>query len=427
MHNDLTSDISFRSEEAPAKSESSLKKDYFWNTLGSVMSALSSVILLFLTTRIVGEYWAGVFSIAYAIGQQFQTLGAFEMRPMQSTDVDKRYNFATYFASRVLTTTAMLFCIIGYALVTTSKQEEVLIVILIASLKLFDVFEDVFHGAFQQHGRLDIAGRAFFFRSAITTFGFIAVLAITQDLFVSCLVAIAMSIIALLALNVPYAKKLVLPSGKLVLKAMFRLLGECLPLFVGAFLATYLVNAPKFGLDAAMTKEYQTYFAAIFMPALVINLLSAFVFRPLLTRLAQFWTNRDMPNFIGIITKGLVWVTIASIIVAVLSFFLGIPVLNLLMGIDLSDYKVELMVLVVGGAFNAANIVVYYGLVVMRRQVFVLIGYAIAAVFAFIFSSVMINEWGMVGASFVYSASMLIVFILFSAFFLVQYNKKKER
>lgn len=406
-------------------SKSSLKRDYIWNTLGSVMSALSSVILLFLTTRIVGEYWAGVFSIAYAIGQQFQTLGAFEMRPMQSTDVNRRYNFATYFASRVLTTAAMLVCIIGYALVTTSKQEEVLIVILIASLKLFDVFEDVFHGAFQQNGRLDIAGKAFFFRSAITTFGFIIVLAITQDLLISCVIAIVISIVALLALNVPYAKKLILPSGKLVLKAMFRLLGECLPLFAGAFLATYLVNAPKFGLDVAMTKEYQTYFAAIFMPALVINLLSTFVFRPLLTRLAQFWANRDNSGFIGIIAKGLVWVTAASVIVAILSFFFGIPVLNLLMGIDLSAYQRELMILVVGGALNAASIIVYYGLVVMRKQMFVLVGYAVAAIFSFFASRIAIDQWGMMGASWIYTLSLLLVFIVFSFFFLYSYKKKK--
>lgn len=402
-----------------AADNTSLKKDYIWNTLGSVMSAASSVILLFVTTRAVGDYWAGVFSIAYAIGQQFQTLGAFEMRPMQSTDVEKKYSFATYFASRILTTVCMLFCIIGYAVLSANKQEEIALVILVASLKLFDVFEDVFHGAFQQSGRLDIAGKAFFFRSLITTAVFIVVILITQDLFIACLVAFLASILALIALNVPPAKKILFPTGKMILRSVFKLLGECLPLFAGAFLAMYLVNAPKFGLDANMSREYQAYFAAIFMPALVINLLSSFVFRPLLTRLAEYWMSDRKKEFIGVIRTGLLWVGVASLIVAVLSYFFGIPILSFLMGIDLSDYLWELMILVVGGAFNAASIVVYYGLVVIRKQTFVLVGYGIAAIFAFALSGALIANWGMLGASCIYAASMFIVFVLFVLFFVV--------
>ncbi len=33
---------------------------------------------------------------------------------------------------------------------------------LIAGLKIFDVLEDVFHGAFQQNGRLDVEGKPSF-------------------------------------------------------------------------------------------------------------------------------------------------------------------------------------------------------------------------------------------------------------------------
>lgn len=88
--------------------EGSLGRDYLWNTLGSVMNAAASVVLLLVTTRVLGSYWGGVFSIAYAVGQQFQTLGAFEMRPMQSTDVEKEHTFSTYLASRILTTLCMV-------------------------------------------------------------------------------------------------------------------------------------------------------------------------------------------------------------------------------------------------------------------------------------------------------------------------------
>lgn len=423
MENDIKYDIKKGSSQLNV-SKSSIKNDYIWNTLGSVMNAASSVILLFLTTRVVGEYWAGVFSLAYAIGQQFQTLGAFEMRPLQSTDVEERYDFSVYFASRILTVFAMMVCIIGYALVSTSKQEEITLIILVASLKLFDAFEDVFHGGFQQRGHLDVAGKAYFFRSLITTLCFIFVLVITEDLFLSCLTTIIVSIVALLGLNIPYTWKYLRFNSHLVIKSVFKLLKECLPLFVGAFLAIYLANAPKIGLDGVYSKEYQTYFAAIFMPALVINLLSAFVFRPLLTRLAQVWVQKKQKRFVSVLKRSLLWVLFVSIFVCILSWYFAIPVLNFIMGIDLSLFRVELIILVVGGMFNAASIILYYGLVIMRKQVYILIGYGLVAAFALFAVHAIILRWGMMGASLVYTISMLLVFLVF--LFLFTYSFKMQ-
>lgn len=143
-----------------------------------------------------------------------------------------------------------------------------------------------------------------------------------------------------------------------------------------------------------MAKDFQAYYSALFMPALAINLLSAFVFRPLLTRLAVDWIKRETSVFLGTIVKGLLWVGVASAGVAVLAFFLGVPALSFLFGLDLSPYRAELMVLVLGGAFNAASIVVYYGLVVMRMQVFVLAGYGCAAAFAYVLGGNLVQAFG---------------------------------
>ncbi len=400
------------------RSGSSLKRDYFWNTLGSIMNAASSVILLLVTTRVMGEYWAGIFSIAYAVGQQFQTVGAFEMRPLQSTDVEGRYSFSTYLASRVLTTLCMLFCIVGYAIFSGNAPGEMILVALIAGLKLFDVFEDVFHGAFQQNGRLDIAGRSFFFRSLATTLAFALLLAFTKDLGVTCIMTAVVSFVALTALNLPPSRLLLGSFERPDLRSVGSLIVACLPLFAGAFLALYLSNAPKFGLDGTFSKEYQTYYAAIFMPALAINLLSTFVFRPLLTRLGLRWHEGDFKGFASVIRKGLFWVLAASVLTAILGYFLGIPVLNVFFGLDLSSFRGELMVLVLGGALNAAGIVLYYGLVVMKRQRLILVGYAVSAVLTFLIAQPLIGLLGMMGAAILYTISMFSVACTFGAFFL---------
>lgn len=79
-----------------AQSKAQLRKNYIWNTLGSAANALSSAILLLMTTRILGLEAAGIFAIAFALSQQFQVIGHFEIRSYQATDSQERFSFATY-------------------------------------------------------------------------------------------------------------------------------------------------------------------------------------------------------------------------------------------------------------------------------------------------------------------------------------------
>ncbi len=46
-----------------------MRKNYFWNTLGSLMNAASTVLMLMAVTRTMGAAAGGIFSLAYAIAR----------------------------------------------------------------------------------------------------------------------------------------------------------------------------------------------------------------------------------------------------------------------------------------------------------------------------------------------------------------------
>ncbi|HIZ64448.1 MAG TPA: hypothetical protein H9809_00850, partial [Candidatus Blautia pullicola] len=52
-----------------------VKKIYFWNIAGSVANALTSMILLMIVTRTSDSIHADMFSIGFALAQQFVTIG----------------------------------------------------------------------------------------------------------------------------------------------------------------------------------------------------------------------------------------------------------------------------------------------------------------------------------------------------------------
>ena len=388
----------------PKEDQNQLKKNYFWNTLGSLMNALSSALLLLVVTRILGPYYGGIFSLAFAVGQQFQVLGAFEMRPFQATDINEKYPFGVYLGSRIITCLLMLVALGIYSVFSNGLSEDALLLFLVANLKLFDAAEDVFHGMFQQRGRLDIAGRSFFFRALITFLAFALGCVATNNMIIACALSYCCSAAAFFFLNIVPAKAFSSLVPVFSFRQIGRLLLACAPLFIGVFLLNDLVNVPRYGIDANLDKADQTLYAVLFMPALVINLL------------AWIWNQHNVRRFFLTIAKGCGAVLIATAFVVALAYPLGLPVLSWLYAIDLSGRLPELMLLLLGGFFNALSVIFYYALVTMRIQKVVAVGYAISDALARILCNPLIQGQGLLGAVILYDIAMGSLCLLFFVF-----------
>lgn len=391
-----------------------LKNDYIWNTLGGLMSALASVVLLIGVTQVLGVYDGGIFAIAFAVAQQFQTIGQYETRVFQATDIKKEYSFGIYFATKIITCSIMILCIIIYAFIANGASAVTLVFVLVGLIRFFDAFEDVFHGLFQQEGRLDIAGKAYFFRTLITTISFFIGIILSKSLIAGCAVAISASTVAVIAFNIPATRK------KADIKPVFKprlikkLLLSCFPLFLGSFLFAYISNAPKYGIEFFMNPESQTYFAILFMPAMVINMLGGFLFKPLLTSMAKEWHAQNRKQFIKYIIFGFFASFGITLIAILIAWPIGTPILSTIYGVDVNSFSLELIVLLCGGGFNAASVIIYYALVVIRQQKLVTLGYGLASIIITVFVLVLVAPLGILGASLSYLGGMIGLTIVFS-------------
>ena len=373
------------SADTALDSKKQLGRDYLWNTAASLMSSLAVVIMGIAITRSGSDqdsarHAYGIFTLALAIGQQYQTLGLYEVRTYHVTDVRRRFTFGTYLATRILTCALMVAFIVGHAWTRSPESSPLLVVVCLALLRIFDAFEDVYYSEFQRCGRLDIAGRACFLRIFVTTFLWSGLYWATQSLMVATLVAFGVTVVVLAAAYGLPARGLFPLRPDWGGRAVRGLLVQCLPLFLAAFLNQYLANAPRYAVNDFLGSAPLGDFAIIYMPAVAINMLSLFVFRPLLTRIATRWAAGDWPGFAAMVRRGLASTAIAFVAVGAVTFLVGAPLLRLVYGIDVSAYRMELMVLVFGGAMNAAGVILYYALATMRRQNLVLVAYALAAV-----------------------------------------------
>ena len=412
--------------EEALESRGQLGRDYLWNTAASLMSSLAVVIMGVAIMRSgatdsFARAQYGLFTLALAIGQQYQTVGLYEVRTFHVTDVRRRFDFGPYLSTRLLTCLVMVGLIAYHSWNASTKDPypAFTVIAAMALLRIFDAFEDVYYSEFQRAGRLDIAGKACFLRIFTTTFLWSGLYWFTQDLLTSTLITFAVTCVVLVvAYGLPARGVFpLLPSFNL--RGIAGILWECLPLFLAAFLNQYLANAPRFAIHAALGDEELGVFAIIYMPAVAINMLSLFVFRPLLTRMALRWAEGKRGEFFAIVRKGLLTTAGAFVIVAAVTYAIGSPLLTLVFGTDVSGYVAELMVLVLAGALNAASVILYYALATMRRLHAVLAVFAVTGATAYLIAPALTRSYAMMGASLAYAATMGLLALLFTAVMLI--------
>lgn len=408
---------------APSKNNIE-RRTAIWNMVSSILGAAQSAIFLLVVTHVCDAVYAGIFSIATTLGYQIIAIGSYGMRNFQATDVKQKYKFKEYLLSRYFTSIAMFIFLIGYVWIKDYNTEKALIILAFGVYKAVDVIEDVFHGEFQRYNRLDIGAISMTIRYVISFLVFAVVLITSHNLLFACICEAVISILVFIILTYEVIKPRKILSVKGALKHTGWLLRDCFPLFIGGFLYLYVCNAPKYAIDNCLSQESQMYFAILFMPVFVVNLLSSFVYRPLLVRMAICWNEKRNKEFWHMVMTQITLIFVLTIMGILGAYLCGTQILSLVYGVDVNPYRNCLVLLMFGGGFAALIGFLINVLTVMRLQTLLLLGYMVASVAALIVSNPIVSKLGIFGASVLYVGLMVLVaaFLLISAVF---YKKKK--
>lgn len=408
------------------KDQATDREKFLWNMAGSMCNALSSMVLLSFVTRAAGSVSGGIFSLAFSTAQLLSTIGCFETRVLQATDVREKYRFPVYLTFRLLTCLAMMAGAAGYVLLAGFRGEKAFVILLICFYKAVDSVSDSFQGLFQQRLRIDLSGRALATRVTFCTLVFGVSIFLTKDLTLSSLLMTAACIFWFWFHDVQICPRFTRPGLIWDGPAMKALFLECLPLCIGSFMINYVVNAPKYAIDLYWGDEIQNYYGFLMMPAFVINLFSLFVFRPLLTTLAIDWDGRDFRGFLRIVTRCVLWVFFLTAAAVAGAYLLGIWFLNLFSGLDLGAYRLDLVLIMLGGGMNALIMLLYNILAVMRRQYLVMGGYAAGFFCSLLLAPLLVKRFEIRGAAASYVIPMAVIVLVFAGITWFTYQKTKK-
>lgn len=384
-----------------------------WSVLSNTLNSVISILLLWSVTRINGALDAGVFSLGFSTAQMMLAIGNYGMRNFQASDVTDKYAQSTYFASRILTSLMMIVFTWIFVFCKGYDFEKSSIVLLLCILKVMDAVDDVFGGYYQRMGRLDLSGKVLFTRVFSYSLIFIMTLFMTKNMYVALISAIIVA--AVLLVWMVYTINPVLPLVKpdFQWKNMSSLLVECFPLCIGAFMIIYLGNAPKYAIDSCMTSEMQAYYNYLFMPCFVINLFVSFALQPLLVKLSLLWKQLRHKEFFKICLVIYGCTVGITLFVVVCGRYLGCFLLSFFYGVDLSGYRNELTILLVGGGMFALAVVSQTILTIMRHQYATLFGFVVSSILITIVAPVLVRTKGISGAAWSYTICSAALFIIF--------------
>lgn len=403
------------------------KNCVFWNMISSGLNSVVSMVLLWVVTRVNGVVDAGIFSLGFSTSQMMLTIGNYGMRNYQVTDIRDKYSMRVYLASRVVTNVIMMVTVIGFVGLEGYTVEKTVITILLSLLKATDAFDDVYGGYYQKKGRLDVSGKLMSLRIILYVIGFCVCLILSNDLIIGCLAAIIISSITLSTLVASTRQIVILEKPEFNWKKITLLLKECFPLCISAYLLIYMGNAPKYAIDTYLDASEQAYFTYLFMPCFVINLFVGFILQPLLVRLSKSWLHKEYRKFLKICGMIFAVALVIAGFIVVAGGMLGCQILTVVFGVQLMQYRDVLIVLLIGGSFFTFAVIEQVILTVMRRQIWLLVGFILASTTAFVVSDPLVDSWKLLGAGYAYTLSAGILFlVLLMMILLFLYNEKKR-
>ena len=161
-----------------------------------------------------------------------------------------------------------------------------------------------------------------------------------------------------------------------------------------------------------MDETAQAKYNFIAMPVFVIQLMNMFIYQPILVKMAIAWNEKNYKQFEHHFNKILLALASISALVLLASWLLGIPVLSLLYATDLSDMKMEFMIIMISSIFLALTGFCNAVLTIMRHQKAIPLVYVTGSILSLILTNIMVEKSGIFGAVMAYLSIMFVVSVI---------------
>lgn len=384
------------------------RKNFIWNTLGTGINAFNSLFFMIIVTRINGVDQAGIFTLAFSTACILYSVGIYAGRIYQVTELNEKISDKDFIVNRLLTTILMIVFLIVFCVYRNYNYEKACVFLLLTVYKALEAFSDVIHGVLQKNGKLDVVGKSLFMKSVLAVLVFLIADFLTHNMVLSIILVILSYICVMIVYDFIKGYKYINLKARLNMKNVFEILRKGFFVFAISFLGMYVLNAPKYSIDSYLTEDLQTVFGIIVMPATIVGLVAQFLIHPYLNQILDLYKKRDLKSLNKLVLKLILMIVLFGVVSSVLAYLVGTQILGIIYGLDLSSYKIGLVIIIIAATLYTIGTIYASILTTVRETFSQFIIYIIVSSLAYILSSILTKNIGMNGAIFAYFLIMLI-------------------
>ena len=348
-----------------------IKKDYLWNSLGSLLQSAISPVLLIVITRLNGIDDSGLFSFALSLSVVFWAVSLWGGRTYQVSDVKREFSSGGYVAVRfiaslIVAISAVVFCVLnGYNATKTG------LIMILVTFKILESIADSLYGVLQIHHKLYVAGISLTMKAMLGFAAFMAVDIVTKNVIYGTLATLLVNVLIIFLYDILWVRRVeVINVSKKLCKEYIAqavaIMKHTSAVFVVMFLTMFSLNIPRYFLDKSHPDQIG-YFGIMAMPITLLGLFISFIIQPNVVNLSELLVKRKLKEFAQVVSK-MNHITFGiGVLSVVLSYLVGVWVLNTIFGININNFQLDLTIMVIGAAANAFVSIYVNLLIIMRR------------------------------------------------------------
>lgn len=394
------------------------KKNFLWNIIGLSFSAFVSLFLLIIVKRINGIDTAGIFTYAFSLCCLFYIASNYYSRTFQVSEYKREYSFNDYFVARLIFNILSFIIVILFSIISGFNKYKLLVIGLIMVYKCIESICDSIFGQMQIEGNLYKTGISYTLKSVLGILVFLLIDIYTKDLLLSIVGLFVVSILVLFTYDIP-SLETKFPKLKFNKDKFIKLMVITFPVFIYTFLQNYLSNSQKMVMTYFIDNKMQTIFGILIMPATMLLLVGNYIIMPFINDLTDKFKNKKYKEFDKVVNKICLSVFAIGLVCTLIAYFIGIPVLNFIYNIELSEYRLMLVVILLGSIFNSIIMVLSNILTILTINKKQTIIYVIMSIIATLITVFMAYYYKIIGLCYSY----LIVFILLFIIYFIVYKR----
>ena len=399
------------------------KRDFIWNLIGTSINSFNSLFFMIVINHINLKSEAGVFTYAYSLICLFFILATFYNRVYQISKSDK-FSSKDFIFYRVLSSLITVLIVFLFSIINGYNLFKLSVIMLICLFRMIEAISDATYGVLQNNGYLYKSGISLSLKGIIGLIGFTLVDYFTKSITLALVSLIVVNLVLSYFYDYKNVKEYL--NGKINFGNIFLIFKETLPIFIYSFLAMYVANICKYMLDYFDTAEAQNIFGIIFMPSTVIGLCSAYIVVPIITNLNDLLKKKKYNEFNKLVSKMMIILVGVGIIAIIGAYALGIPVLNILYGMDLGNYKNLLLLVLVGATFYTLANVYSQVLVLLNVHKMQTLIYVVMSIISTLICYFFISNYKLSGSVYSYVIFMFILLILYLILYFYTLIKRRN-